>query len=1041
MWWMLLVGAVATAAVAIHLNRHIGDTIRTHVEAHLAERFPGLKVTVRSAELVTGEGLDIRGISIVEPGAEGPRAELAHFEEVRLACSTDLPALISGNPEICAITIRRPTIWATRRADGSWSIARLLPKPDNRLPLIKFESGTIEIFDPLKTPSSTLTLRDINLTLMLDPQSGGGKLSSRKFQATLGGDHFRQVVLEGLLDTETKAWTAAGTVEGLQVSPDLCAALPNPAAARLAALASIRGEAGCTFRLGYDPTAADPYRFEVAGRLSRARIDDPRLPRALNDVHAGFRCDNQGATIQDFSARAGQTSLRMKYRRAGYDAQGPWVLDAEVRQLELDSQLVAVLPGMFTQLWSKYLPVGGVDVDARVTFDGRTYQPDVTVRCQNVSFTYRDFPYRLEYGKGTLSLKDDVLRLALSAQSAGREVRLNGEIQSPLVGATGWLEVKGNNLPIDEKLLAAMQERHRAVVRSLHPQGNCSFQAKLWRTRPDDIVHKQLCVMLSQCSMRCDHFPYPVYDVRGRLEMLDGQWEYSDLEGVNDSGHITGSGYLRSRPEGSEFYLRLAGTSVPLEEELRDAMRPNMRQLWNDIRPHGEVNLVAEISYLPGRPLNVSVLAEPQSETAWIEPVQFPYRLEKLEGAMAYRDGRFTIERLRAGHGHVKLSATGYCDFLTDGSWRFRIENLAVDQLAPDRELIQAVPNRIRKSLGGLNPNGPINLRGWLELQHGSQQTDPLRSRWDLVIGFQGGSIDCGLNLQNLCGEMTLTGGFDGERMYSRGELSVDSATYKDVQFTQILGPLWIDDERVLLGSSVEQGPAGDQAQSPEAAVARQRARPITARLFGGSVWGDGAIVLGDAPRYSVHATLADADLGRCAQEALPGQQNLSGRLFGTVDLRGVGRSVHNLGGRGTIRMRDGNVYELPLMVALLKILSIRQPDTKAFSQSDMEFRISGNHIYFDRANFSGDAISLEGTGEMSFDGQLQMTFHAIVGRGDPYVPVVQDLVGGASQQIMLIHVGGTLQDPRTRREAFPGVNKALQQLANPDGLFQSPRR
>jgi hypothetical protein len=1041
-WWIVFLGAVAVAAVAIHLNRHVGNTIRTRVEAELAERFPGLKVTVRSAELVQGEGLDVRGVSIVEPSAEGPRAELAHVEEVRLTCATDLSSLISGNPEISQITIRRPTIWATRRADGSWSIGRLLPKPDNRLPLIKFENGTIEIFDPLKTPSSTLTLRDINLTIEPGTLPVAAGPCPRKFQGTLGGDHFRQIVVEGLLEPISKAWNATGTVEGLQVSPDLCAALPNPLAAKARLLASVRGEAGCTFRVSYDPAVdAEPFRFDVSGRLSRARIDDPRLPNPLSDVHAGFRCDNQGVSVPDFSARSGPTALRMKYRRNGYAADGPWLLEAEIRQLELDSRLLAALPDMFTGLWSKYLPAGCVDVDLQLAYDGHAYQPDVLVTCQNVSFTYREFPYRLEYGKGTLSLKNDLLRLALSAQSAGREVRLSGEVQHPLDASTGWMEIKGADLPLDEKLLAALHERHRSVVRTLHPQGTCDFQIKLWRARPDEIVHKQLAVMLNRCSMCCDHFPYPIYEIRGRLDMLDGQWEFSSLEGANDSGHITGSGYLHTQGDGSsDLYLKLAGISVPLEDELRDAMRPNMRQLWKDIRPHGAVNLVAEIGYQTGHNLSVSVLAEPQSETAWIEPVQFPYRLEKLEGAMSYRDGRFTIARLRAEHGHVKLSATGYCDFLPDASWRLRIENLAVDQLVPDRELTQALPNRIRKSLGGLNSSGPVNLRGWLELEHGGQQLDPIRSRWDLVIGFQGGSIDCGISLQNLCGEMTLAGGFDGQRMYSRGELSVDSATYKDVQFTQVLGPVWIDDERVLVGSWVDRDPA-TAPDSPEAAAARQQARPITAKLFGGTVWGDGWVVLGEAPRYGLRATLADADLARCAQEAVAGHQNLTGHVFGTLELRGAGRSIHNLGGHGNIRMRDGNVYELPLMVALLKILSIRQPDTKAFSQSDMDFRISGNHIYFDRANFAGDAISLEGTGEMNFDGQLQMTFHAIVGRGDPYVPVIQDLVGGASQQIMLIHVDGSLQDPHTRREAFPVVNKALQQLANPEGLFPPARR
>lgn len=1032
---MVFLGAVAIAAGSVYLYAQLGNTVRAQAERRLAEHFTELKVKVRSAELVPGEGIQMRGVSLVEPGVTGPRAEVAFIEEVRLACATDLPNLLASQPQINEVLIRRPTIWATRRADGHWSAARLLVHPKHRLPLLKIENGSLEIIDSLKKTTGTLVLRDINLTLSPDvSQAPGDEVC--KFQGTLGGSHFRRIVLEGLLNADTRAVTASGKVESLQVSPDLCEAVPEPLSSRLLPLASLRGEAACTFQASYDPAAPDPCRFEVTGRLSQARIDDPRLPLALGDVHAGFRFDNQGCAVQDFSARSGPTTLRAKYRRAGYAADGPWVLEAELRQLELDSRMLSALPPVFSDLWAKYLPAGVVHLDLRLVSDGRNYQPEVTLQCLNVSFTYRQFPYRLEYGRGSLVLKDDVLRMTLAAQSGGREVRLSGEVQHALSESIGWIEIKGDDLPLDEKLLAAMPERSRSVVRSLEPKGTCDFQAKLWRAQPDGPVHKHLVVTLNRCSIRCVHFPYPLGDVRGRLEMFDDQWEFSGLEGTNDTGRVTGSGYLRTRPEGSELYLRLAGTSVPLEEELRDAMRPNMRQLWNDIRPHGAVNLVAEVNYSTGKDVSVSVLAEPQSETTWIEPVPCPYRLEKLEGAMAYRDGRFTIARLRAEHGNVKLSAAGQCDFLPDGSWRFRVENLTVDQLAPDRELIQALPARIRKPLGGLNPSGPVNLRGWIELEHGAGD-GALRSSWDLVLGFQGGSIDCGISLQNLCGEVTLAGGFDGQRMYSRGELSIDSLTYKDLQFTQLLGPIWIDDEQVLLGSWVDRTPAAP----PDGSPARQRARPVTGKLFGGTVWGDGWVILGDAPRYGLQATLSDADLARCAQETLTGRQNLAGRVFANVDLRGTGRSVHSLGGRGTIRMRDGDVYELPLMVALLKILSIRPPDTKAFTQADMDFRISGNHVYFDHVNFSGDAISLQGNGEMNFDGQLLMTFHAIVGRGDPSLPLLQDLVGGASQQIMLIHVGGSLQDPRTRREAFPGVNKVLQQLANPDVNLQPPRR
>ena len=50
-------------------------------------------------------------------------------------------------------------------------------------------------------------------------------------------------------------------------------------------------------------------------------------------------------------------------------------------------------------------------------------------------------------------------------------------------------------------------------------------------------------------------------------------------------------------------------------------------------------------------------------------------------------------------------------------------------------------------------------------------------------------------------------------------------------------------------------------------------------------------------------------------------------------------------------------------------------------------------------------------------------------GRREWQLPVFREVLGGASEQIMVIHVGGTLQNPVRTREPFPGVQQALQQL------------
>ncbi len=116
-------------------------------------------------------------------------------------------------------------------------------------------------------------------------------------------------------------------------------------------------------------------------------------------------------------------------------------------------------------------------------------------------------------------------------------------------------------------------------------------------------------------------------------------------------------------------------------------------------------------------------------------------------------------------------------------------------------------------------------------------------------------------------------------------------------------------------------------------------------------------------------------------------------------------------------------------MISMLKILSVRAPDPNAFSKSDVDFHIQGEHVYFEKINFTGDAISLLGKGEMNFQGETRMTFTPIVGRAEVGIPILRNIFTDASRQLMVIHVGGNIQNPEIRKEAMPGVNQALQNL------------
>ena len=229
-----------------------------------------------------------------------------------------------------------------------------------------------------------------------------------------------------------------------------------------------------------------------------------------------------------------------------------------------------------------------------------------------------------------------------------------------------------------------------------------------------------------------------------------------------------------------------------------------------------------------------------------------------------------------------------------------------------------------------------------------------------------------------------------------------------------------MDGTQLLMGKWVDRQYGADRTRTPSS---------LSGTLFGGRVFADGWVHLGEIPRFGFQAKLAEADLHQCALEVITGRQELRGKIWGSVDLRGTGCSMNAVSGRGQIQLREADIYELPVMISLLKILSIRLPDTTAFSQSDIRFRIEGNHIYFDPIDFKGDAVSLLGKGEMDFQQNVKLTFYPVVGRDELHVPLVRPLLKGASQQVMLVHVDGTLREPRTTKEAFPGVNQALREL------------
>jgi len=1024
---LVILGGLAIIAAKYYGFDRLDEEIRVRIESRLREHYSGLVVSVRSARRIAGQGVEIRGIRIAEAGGKDA-AVLAEIDEIFAHCDTRLPDFLTKPPQVTALHLRRPKLRAQRKPNGFWTVMHLLPLPPSECaapPTATISDASLEIVDPTQ-PACSLMLRNIELTV--EPQAESPSASTvLRVQGTLAGDHVERVELSGLLNPQTGEWELRGGIEGLEFSPRLRAALPRELSAAVAPLASIRGRTVLDFRVE-QKAVSDPLTFLLHGKISEGRIDDARLPEPLTDVEATIRCDNHGVLIEDLSARCGQTQLALKASLAGYDGTQPIEIDLTARQVQLDRLPMGPLPLAVRETFARFQPRGLADIAGHLRFDGRSWHPNLTIECQDLAVTYDRFPYRLADGTGTIVLKPDFLSVRLRSIGGGQIIGCRADVRNPGRDFTGWIEVQSEGpIPIDDKLVVALDLPAQRIVRAFRPRGSVTFQARLHREEGDANLHRHVTVGLQNCTVQHEKFPYPIDNVSGSLELTDDTWLFRNLTGHNDSADIAGHGRWAANERGEkELVLQFTARDVPLADELRQALPPGPNRLWGNLRPRGYIDhLVVGLSYAATtKKWSIDVAGEKwqpargaEGRSISLEPAWFPYALDNLTGSFRYRDGQMQLTKLQAIHGQSNLSAEGTCEVMPAGGCRMELTRLEADRVVVDHALLNALPAGLGQSLARYPIEGPVNLHGSLGITVPPQPDAPPQLAWDLELDIENGRVLTPLPLDHVHGGLRLFGRTTAEGIFSRGELRVDSTMIRGVQLTNVQGPFWLDGRQLVFGALADREAAG------------RPPRQVTAQVFDGLLSLDGQLSLAADGAFDVQATLNNAELPAIAQQLAPHQRGLTGKVFGLTHIAGNAQGKHTWHGDGQVRLSDADIYELPAMIRLLSVLSIKRPEKSAFTTSSIDFRIEGDDLVFERIDFSGDALTLKGKGRMNDQRQIDLKFYPIVGREDWHLPLFRPLLGETGREFMLIEVSGTLDRLEISRKVFPRIDEQLQQL------------
>ena len=203
----------------------------------------------------------------------------------------------------------------------------------------------------------------------------------------------------------------------------------------------------------------------------------------------------------------------------------------------------------------------------------------------------------------------------------------------------------------------------------------------------------------------------------------------------------------------------------------------------------------------------------------------------------------------------------------------------------------------------------------------------------------------------------------------------------------------------------------------------------VRARTLSGTIFISGVESLDTHQRSKYRLRLVDADLQGLLLDLGETNTNVSGRLSIQCDLQGALTNTSTLEGQGRGWLRKANLYEVPAIIRLFRMLSVT-PGQGAFDSADIQFGIDGERLPIHELVLDGDIVSMRGSGWVNMRRELHLDMYANVGRRGMIGAIFHPIAKSSAGKLWQIEVNGTTNDPQIRRP-MPLMNKFDMVLPN----------
>lgn len=640
---------------------------------------------------------------------------------------------------------------------------------------------------------------------------------------------------------------------------------------------------------------------------------------------------------------------------------------------------------------------------------------DMDITVTDGSATYNAFAYRVDHVTGKLQVRRNLVNVIdVEARHGPAAVRLDGQI--------GWdeqrqtfrpdLKMTASDVRIDPALIAALPPQATDAVKKTGAIGWIDATGRLFNSDKNNQPTYDLNVALRDGSIWPDGKTAAATDIAGHLRVTPDRLDLVDLTARRGQATLSARGFVDCAGGARHVSVAMQADNLRLDDGIYQFLPAQGRDLWDHLNPSGTVDCAltynnpetssasSQVSVRP-RDLSLGLVLAPQAR---------PLQLDHVKGVVTLVPQREADCDLVAwrGSGRVDFSGTwNLADASSPLEFRLRGRHLIVDP-----GVIQSLPPEIGQVLNALGLNGQVGFDfsklSYKPVSIGAKSLSTNQPDVDFAVHIdcEKAAMDIGVPLQQVTGQANLCGALRcGELRDLSGDISADS---------------------LLI--------AGRPASNLHATLTKRADQPIVqikdldATVADGQLAGNLAISLptGGWGRYALSLILRDADVRELAGST---DDKLRGAMTASLSMSGSVTDAADRRGRGDLRIDGAQMYQIPLLLGLFQVADLSLPISSPFEKASASYSVQGQRVSLERILLSSKDMSMLGGGHIDFGSKtVDLTF-TTNNPNSLAVPVLGPMWNGAKNELLRIHVKGTLESPHISASSMDTFTTTVDQV------------